>query len=54
MPADAASLEREVLPSWIPRSLHGFPTAAPFVDLGTSDVAAHGAPLGGSEAGPAT
>jgi NDP-sugar pyrophosphorylase family protein len=54
IPADATSLEHEVLPSWIPQSLHGFPTAAPFVDVGGSETHAGAEQLGGKEAGPAT
>jgi mannose-1-phosphate guanylyltransferase len=54
MPADASSLEHDVLPTWIPQSLHGFPTAAPLLDAGTPETLAR-APHGGAKAAsPAT
>ena len=54
IPDTASSLEQEVLPGWIPQSLHGFPTAAPFLDSRTPDVRGRAERVGEKQVGQAT
>jgi NDP-sugar pyrophosphorylase family protein len=37
IPAGIASLERDVLPSWVGRGLDGYRMKLPFVDIGTPE-----------------
>lgn len=51
---DASSLEQDVLPTWIPQSLHGFPTAAPLLDSSTPGTQARTEQRGEKHVGQAT